>query len=160
MRLPRTSYQSHWSMASLRDLLTQNPDNVLTFLTELHLEAYYDKFIEEGYDDFEFFVDLKIQDLLEMGMKKGHAKRVIGKINRVSNIEGNDPMRQVPSIRVSNNNTESNDPMRQVPSVDPSDADFSMLAASASVPIAHAVVAVGTFDTSNRVSIYLFIIYG
>ena len=148
-------------MASLRDLLTQNPDNVLTFLTELHLEAYYDKFIEEGYDDFEFFVDLKIQDLLEMGMKKGHAKRVIGKINRVSNIESNNPMRQVPSIRVSNNNIESNDPMRQVPSVDPSDADFSMLAASASVPIAHAVVAVGTtFDTSNRVSIYLFIIHG
>ena len=52
------------------------PTTILAFLTEIHLESYYNKFIEEGYDDIEFLADVQLKDLLEIGMKKGHAKHL------------------------------------------------------------------------------------
>ena len=67
-------------MASLPGL-TSPPCKILTFLTELRLESYYDTFIEAGYDDIDFLSVVPLEDLLEMGMKIGHARRVIGKIN-------------------------------------------------------------------------------
>ena len=117
--------------------LTQSPENILAFLTELHLESYYDRFIEEGYDDIEFLADIQLDDLLEMGMKKGYARRVIGKINRdlVSNS----------STPAATGETKSNsDQMRQAPSVDPEEEDIDNL------PIAHEVVALGIVDNVGR----------
>jgi len=116
--------------------LTQSPENILAFLTELHLESYYDRFIEEGYDDIEFLADIQLDDLLEMGMKKGYARRVIGKLNRdlVSNS----------STSAATGETKRNsDQMRQAPSVDP-DEDLDNL------PIAHEVVALGIVDNVGR----------
>jgi len=117
--------------------LTTHSGNILTFLTELRLESYYDTFIEEGYDDIDFLADIQLDDLLEIGMKRGHAKRVIGKINRstVSNL----------STPAATGETKSNsDQMRQAPSVDPEEEDIDNL------PIAHEVVALGIVDTGGR----------
>ena len=55
--------------------------HTLRFLTELGLQSYYDKFINVGFDDPKYFADIQLEDLLEMGMKKGHARRIIRKIN-------------------------------------------------------------------------------
>ena len=92
--------------------LIRSPENILAFLTELHLESYYNTFIEEGYDDIEFLSDIQLDDLLEIGMKRGHAKCVIGKINRSSVPH--------PSLSAATGETKSNsDQMRQAPSVYP-----------------------------------------
>jgi len=117
--------------------LTTLSGNILTFLTELHLESYYDTFIEEGYDDINFLSVVPLEDLLEMGMKRGHARRVIAKINssHVSNS----------SASAATGETKSNSKqMRQAPSVDPEEEDIDNL------PIAHEVVAFGIVDTGGR----------
>ena len=117
--------------------LTKRLEKVLAFLTELHLESYYDKFISVGFDDTEYFADIQLEDLLEMGMLKGHARRVIGQINRdlVSNS----------STSAATGETKSNsDQMRQAPSVDREEEDIDNL------PIAHEVVALGIVDNVGR----------
>ena len=117
--------------------LTTHSGNILTFLTELRLESYYDTFIEEGYDDIDFLSVVPLEDLLEMGMKRGHARRVIAKINssRVPNS----------STPAATGETKSNsDQMRQAPSVDPEEEDIDNL------PIAHEVVALGIVDNVGR----------
>jgi len=64
-------------MASLVHI---NSTNVKTFLSELRLDSYYETFVEEGYEEFEYLVNIALEDLLEMGMKKGHARTILRKI--------------------------------------------------------------------------------
>jgi hypothetical protein len=117
--------------------LTTLPCKILTFLTELCLESYYDTFIEEGYDNIDFLADVQIEELLEIGMKRGHAKRVIRKINR--------ELVSIPSTSTTTGETKSNsDQDRRAPSVDPEEEDIDNL------PIAHEVVALGIVDNVGR----------
>ena len=66
-------------MASLN---SSHDNDVKNFLIELQLESYYEKFIEEGFDDINFFGGIQMEDLLDIGMRRGHARRVISKINQ------------------------------------------------------------------------------
>ena len=97
--------------------LTTFSGNILTFLTELCLESYYDTFIEEGYDNINFLSVVPLEDLLEMGMKRGHARRVIAKINSSCVPNSSTP--------AATGETKSNsDQMRQAPSVYPEEEDI------------------------------------
>ena len=46
-------------------------------LKSLRLERYYDTLVNEGYDDLAFLSEATLDDLLEMGMKKGHARAML-----------------------------------------------------------------------------------
>jgi len=117
--------------------LTTLPCKILTFLTELCLESYYDKFIEEGYDNIDFLADVQIEELLEIGMKRGHAKRVIRKINL--------ELVSIPSTSTTTGETKSNsDQDRRAPSVDLEEEDIDNL------PIAHEVVELGIVNNVGR----------
>ena len=108
--------------------LTTLPCKILTFLTELCLESYYDTFIEEGYDNIDFLADVQIEELLEIGMKRGHAKRVIRKINR--------ELVSIPSTSTTTGKTKSNsDQDRRAPSVDPEEEDIDNLPIAQLIPM-------------------------
>jgi hypothetical protein len=116
---------------------TTLPDILLNILTELHLELYYDKFVEIGYNNIVFLSFITLEDLLEMGMKRLHARCVMTKIN--SSCESNS------STSAATGETKSNsDQMRLAPSVDPDEVDIDNL------PIAHEVVSLGIVDTVGR----------
>ena len=52
-------------------------DSVAALLKSLRLERYYDTLVNEGYDDLAFLSEATLDDLLEMGMKKGHARAML-----------------------------------------------------------------------------------
>ena len=61
---------------------TNKVNNVRTFLRDLDLENYYEKIIEEGYDKLDDLQNLDLNELLDMGLKKGHAKQLLYEANR------------------------------------------------------------------------------
>ena len=52
-------------------------DSVSAMLHRLHLESYLQKFLDDGVDTLERCDGLELEDLLGMGMKKGHAKQFL-----------------------------------------------------------------------------------
>eukprot|EP00754_Rhynchopus_humris_P001125 Rhum_TRINITY_DN10708_c0_g1::Rhum_TRINITY_DN10708_c0_g1_i1::g.39886::m.39886 len=53
---------------------------VKAFLAELNLSDYLDKLVDEGYDDLRSVRTLTEQDLLEVGFKRGHCKRLLAAV--------------------------------------------------------------------------------
>ena len=53
---------------------------VKAFLDELNLSDYLDKLVDEGYDDLRSVRTLTEADLLEVGFKRGHCKRLLAAV--------------------------------------------------------------------------------
>eukprot|EP00668_Euglena_longa_P018971 GGOE01023645.1.p1 GENE.GGOE01023645.1~~GGOE01023645.1.p1 ORF type:complete len:1010 (-),score=236.24 GGOE01023645.1:385-3414(-) len=56
---------------------TTKKEEVLSWLTSINLEEYFEDFVSEGFDDMRSIVALDEADLTEMGLKKGHRKRFL-----------------------------------------------------------------------------------
>jgi hypothetical protein len=46
-------------------------------LASLKLNEYHAALVAEGYDEVGDVQDMRMEELVEMGMKKGHAKRLL-----------------------------------------------------------------------------------
>jgi hypothetical protein len=51
--------------------------SIKEWLAAIQCEQYADTFIENGYDDVSVIKDLTEDELVSMGVKKGHAKKII-----------------------------------------------------------------------------------
>ena len=69
-------------------------EEVRTFLCACNLERYFDKFVEEGYDDLPFLKslhgeDAMLKDMLKelctrVGLKPGHMARFVAALERAA----------------------------------------------------------------------------
>ena len=50
------------------------------FLTDIKLEKYYEKFIDNGVEDLETILELKDEHIEQMGIPLGHKLKIIKKI--------------------------------------------------------------------------------
>eukprot|EP01063_Lacrimia_lanifica_P014124 TRINITY_DN20784_c0_g1_i1.p1 TRINITY_DN20784_c0_g1~~TRINITY_DN20784_c0_g1_i1.p1 ORF type:complete len:627 (+),score=188.99 TRINITY_DN20784_c0_g1_i1:84-1964(+) len=60
---------------------------VEAFLSTLHLEAYTESLMEEGYDDMRSLAVITENDLLQLGMKRGHRARLLKELEERASIE-------------------------------------------------------------------------
>ena len=67
---------------------TKERDDVEKFLRDHNLENYYQNIVDEGYDTLDDLRNIELDDLLDIGLKKGHAKRLLRKINEQSTDDG------------------------------------------------------------------------
>ncbi|RHZ55444.1 hypothetical protein Glove_415g25 [Diversispora epigaea] len=61
------------------------------FLNKCNLLEYYDKFIEEGFDQLQSLLDVTEADLIAMGAKRGHRRRLQREIATLKGIPPNVP---------------------------------------------------------------------
>ncbi|CAG8443882.1 7488_t:CDS:10 [Diversispora eburnea] len=61
------------------------------FLSKCNLLEYYDKFIEEGFDQLQSLLDVTESDLIAMGAKRGHRRRLQREIATLKGIPPNVP---------------------------------------------------------------------
>ena len=59
-------------------------DNLYSFLKEIKLERYYVTLCEDGFDDIECLLELNKEDLMNLGMKNGHCKKLLKSIKMFS----------------------------------------------------------------------------
>ena len=61
---------------------------VRNFLTEIKLEKYYEKFMENGVEDLETILELKDEHIEQMGIPLGHKLKIIKKIKDMRTQKG------------------------------------------------------------------------
>lgn len=59
-----------------------------SFLTEIKLDKYYEKFIENGVEDLETILELKDEHIEQMGIPLGHNLKIIKKIKDLRTQKG------------------------------------------------------------------------
>lgn len=91
---------------------TKERDDVKKFLRDHNLENYYQSIVDEGYDTLDDLRNIELDDLLDIGLKKGHAKRLLRKINEQSTNDGpqQNPSEPVRAPNTVNMTTDPNTP--------------------------------------------------
>jgi hypothetical protein len=60
---------------------TKERDDVKNFLRDHNLENYYQNIVDEGYDTLDDLRNIDLLNLMDIGLEKGHAKRLLRIIN-------------------------------------------------------------------------------
>ena len=63
-------------------------EEVKGFLTEIKLDKYYEKFIDNGVEDLETILELKDEHIEQMGIPLGHKLKIIKKIKDLRTQKG------------------------------------------------------------------------
>ena len=78
-------------------------DDVKSFLTSANLQQYHETLVEEGYDDAFTLSAVTVEELVDAGVKKGHAKKLRALIDQeLEKVKGAEA--QVAAEASSNNN--------------------------------------------------------
>ena len=59
---------------------TKEDNDVKKLLRDLDLVEYFQKFMDEGYDTLDRLANIVLEDLMDIGLKKGHARQFLRKI--------------------------------------------------------------------------------
>lgn len=66
----------------------QDNGEVRNFLSEIKLDKYFDKFIENGVEDMETILEMKDDHIEQMGIPLGHKLKIIKKIKDLRTQKG------------------------------------------------------------------------
>ena len=73
------SYEDESDKSSDNDK-NQNRNELYEFLKEIKLEQYYVTLCEDGFDDIQCLLELNKEDLMNLGFKNGHCKKLLKSI--------------------------------------------------------------------------------
>ena len=73
---------------------TKEDNDVKKLLRDLDLVEYFQKFMDEGYDKLDDLLHIVLEDLIAIGLKRGHARRVLRELKQRSE---NNNLKQYPS---------------------------------------------------------------